>query len=50
MVAIRIIFTVLILFFMVFLFGIVFNIVFKIGILLILGLGVLYLLKKTFGD
>lgn len=31
-----------------FVFGIVFNILFKIGILLLLGLGVAYLLKKIF--
>ncbi len=34
----------------VFVFGFVFNILFKIGIILLIGLGILYLIRKVFID
>ena len=35
---------------MVYIFGLVFNFLFKVGVLLLLFVGVVYLLKKTFSD
>jgi len=34
----------------VFVFGFVFNILFKIGVILLIGLGILYLIRKVFID
>jgi len=34
----------------IFLFGIVFNLLFKVGLILLLALGILYLFKKVFAE
>ena len=47
---VRIILMVLLIVAIISIFGVVFNILFKVGVLLLLFIGVAYLFKKTFGE